>query len=252
MVRISEQGYKDVSVRVELIGNPRGYATLELKPIPKEAPPESHASAPAGGPILVSVLDLNIPENARQEFEKGQSALKENKLDDSVSHLRKAIKLYANYPEAFHMLGEAYLEQQDWKNAEAALQHSVQLDPKSAATFVDLGAVENQQHNYSAAEDALKKGLDLSPDASSAKYELAKTYWAMGRWDDAAPLAKDAVAGLPELATARVLFGNILLKKRDGAGALREFKEYLRLEPAGTMAPQVRDIVAKLEKNLPK
>ena len=98
MVRMSERGYKDVSARVELIGMSRGYASLELKPIPGEAPPESPKQESGG---TVSVLDLSIPENARQEFEKGQGALKENKLDAGVSHLRAAIKLYAAFPQAY-------------------------------------------------------------------------------------------------------------------------------------------------------
>src|SRR5260370_38218140 len=34
MVRMSERGYKEVIVRVELIGMSRGYASLELKPLP--------------------------------------------------------------------------------------------------------------------------------------------------------------------------------------------------------------------------
>jgi hypothetical protein len=48
-----------------------------------------------------------------------------------------------------------------------------------------------------------------------------------------------------------VLLANIRLKQRDGAGALHEYQEYLRIEPAGTMAPQVRDMVEKLQKALP-
>ena len=81
MVRMSERGYKDVSVRVELIGMSRGYATLELKPVPGEVP---HENANEDSGDTVSVLDLSIPETARQEFERGQGALKENKLDDGI------------------------------------------------------------------------------------------------------------------------------------------------------------------------
>src|SRR5229473_3670077 len=85
MVRMSERGFKEVIVRVELIGMSRGYATLELKPVPGEAPAES-LKEPSGD--TVSILDVGVPENARQEFEKGQSALTENHLDAGISHLR--------------------------------------------------------------------------------------------------------------------------------------------------------------------
>src|SRR5260370_28003273 len=140
-----ERGYKEVIVRVELIGNSRGYATLELKPIPGGPPPEPAPDVPAGtSGNAVSAADLRVPENARQEFEKGQSALKENKLDAGISHLRQAIKLYDAFPLAYTVLGTTYLEQKNWKHAETALQKSTGLDPKPAEAYLTFGAVSNQ------------------------------------------------------------------------------------------------------------
>jgi cytochrome c-type biogenesis protein CcmH/NrfG len=66
------------------------------------------------------------------------------------------------------------------------------------------------------------------------------------------PLAQDAVSAMPKLAAAHVLLGNIDLKKRDASGALREYEEYLRLEPEGPMAPEVRKMVTKLRDGLAK
>src|SRR5207302_11161371 len=106
MVRMSERGFKEVIVRVELIGMSRGYASLELKPVPGEVPPETPKQE---GEDMVSVLDLSIPESARQEFVKGQGALRENKLDDGIAYLRKAIKLYDAFPQAYTLLGTAYM-----------------------------------------------------------------------------------------------------------------------------------------------
>jgi Flp pilus assembly protein TadD len=252
MVRMSERGYKDVSVRVELIGNPRGYATLELKPIPKETPPEPHTAPSAGDPNLVSALDLTVPENARLEFYKGQTALNENKLEDSVSHLRAAIKLYDPFPQAYTLLGTAYLQQKNWKDATAALRKANELDPKFPDAYLELGAVFNQTKDYPQAETALVKGLELKPEAGAGHYELAKTYWALGRWQDAAPHARQAVTAMPELAPAHALLGNVMLRERNAPGALREYQEYLRLEPNGAEGPGVRDMVAKIENALQK
>ncbi len=73
----------------------------------------------------------------------------------------------------------------------------------------------------------------------------------MGRWQDAAPLAAETVKAAPDLAAAHVLLANIRLKQRDAAGALHEYREYLRIEPQGAMAAQVRDMVDKIQKALP-
>ena len=250
LVRMSERGYKEVIVRVELIGNSRGYATLELKSIPGEMPPETSATASHGDSEVVSALDLGVPENAREEFEKGQTTLKENKLEDAIAHLRKAIKLYDSFPQAYTLLGTAYLGQLNWKEAQSALQKAIKLDPKFPDAYLELGAVFNQTKEYSRAETALLRGLELNPDASGGHYELAKTYWELGRWQESAPHARKAVSGMPDVASPHALLGNIMLRERDAQGALHEYEEYLRLDPSGSMAPGVRQMIEKLQKVL--
>jgi Flp pilus assembly protein TadD len=249
IVRIAEGAYKEVSARVELIANPMAYVTLNLVPVKNEPKPELSVP-PAGSTESVSVKDLAIPESARLEFSKGEDALRAKNTDESVKHFQKAIKLYDDYPQAYRMLGDAFVEKQQWPEAETALKKSIELQPDLAPAYFDLGALRNQTKNYPGAEEALKKGLELTPDATVGKYELAKTYWALGRWQDAAPFAADTVNAVPDLAAAHVLLANIRLKQRDAPGALHEYQEYLRIEPQGAMAPQVRDMVEKLQKAL--
>ena len=247
IVRIADLGYKEVSARVEIIGDPMAYVVLDLIPLKKELPP-AVVVRPVGAADSVSVKDLTVPDDARKEFSKGEQALSSKNLDEGIEHLQKAIKLYPDYPQAYRLLGEAYLQKKDWQQAETALQRSVELEPKLAASFLDLGGLRNQTGNYPGAEDALKKCLEIDPNAPAAQYELARTYWAMGRWQDAAPLAESAVKALPDLAPAHVLLANIRLRQRNAPGALEEYQAYLKLEPDGPMAPQVREMVAKIQK----
>lgn len=249
IVRIADHDYKEVSERVELIDSPMAYVVLTLVPLNAEPPPAISVPAP-GSPESISVADLAIPGPARLEFNKGQEALSAKNIDESVKHFQKAIKLYNAYPQAYRMLGNAYVEKQQWPEAESALKKSIELQPDLAPAYFDLGALRNQTKNYPGAEEALKKGLELTPDATIGKYELAKTYWGLGRWQDAAPFAAETVKALPDLAAAHVLLGNIRLKLRDAAGALHEYQEYLRIEPQGSMAPQVRDMIEKIQKAL--
>jgi len=174
----------------------------------------------------------------------------ENKLEESVFHFRKAIKFYEAFPQAYTLLGTAYLKQENWKEAEKALQRATQLDNRASDAYLSLGSVFNETKAYHQAETVLLRGLELKPDAPAGHYELAKTYWFLGRWKEAAPHARKAVSAMPDAASRHALLGNILLREQDAQGALGEYHEYLRLEPFGSMAPAVRAVAEKLEKAL--
>lgn len=250
-IHVAEPGYREFRQSVDLTITPTGFVTVELYPLRKAGQP---SGVPPGGPgAALSVSDLAIPNNARKEFEAGEKLLMEkHEAESSIPHFHKAIQLHDAFPQAYVMLGMALMAEENWKEAQSALERAVQLDPNSAAAYFALGASLNQQKNYSAAEKALSRGLELNPDAPEGHYELAKTYWALGRWQEAEPHALKVVAGHPELAPVHVLLGNISLRKRDPQAALREYKEYLRLEPQGPMAAASRRVVSQLEAALPK
>jgi tetratricopeptide (TPR) repeat protein len=245
VVRVKQFGYKEVTTDIDLVDTLQAYVTLELKPDSETALHDSDQGIPS-----VSSADLAVPEKARAEFQKGQSALMENKLEECVSHFRKAIKFYEAFPQAYTLLGTAYLKQENWKEAEKALHRATQLDDRASDAYLALGAVLNETKEYPQAETALHRGLELKPDAPAGHYELAKTYWFLGRWQEAAPHARKAVTAMPDAASPHALLGNILLREQNAPGALDEYHEYLRLEPFGSMAPAVRQIVEKLEKAL--
>ena len=249
-VTIHELGYRDVLQRVDLSNSPTAAVSVTLVPI---ADHDASKSPPRGETeTVISAVDLSIPGPAIKEFDAGRKLLQEkHDVPGSIGHFRKATELYSSFTQAYVMLGIAYLQDQKLKESQTALERAVQLDPKSSAGYLTLGACLNQQKDYVAAEKALLTGLGLKPESPEGNYEVAKTYWAQHRWQEAMPHAEKAEELQPQVPGVHVLMGNILLQKRDNAGALKEFSEYLRLDPQGSMSGPVRAMVSKLERASP-
>jgi Tfp pilus assembly protein PilF len=252
IIRAKQPGYLEATARVDLQNTITGFASLVLRPIPGQAPPAPPKDAT--GPS-VSAVDLSVPEPARKEYDLGQHALENHDLDGGISHLKKAVELHDQFPQAYTLLGLAYNEQKKWKDAQGALEKAIQQDPKAAEAYIQLGTALLQQKDYAGSEKALNQGLELNPDAQDspmAHYELATAYFTTGEWKDAEPHAAKTIAAQPDFALAHWLMAQIMLKKGDGQGAINEFQTYLKLDPNGSFAPSVRAVIPKIEAAMQK
>jgi tetratricopeptide (TPR) repeat protein len=252
LVRAKEPGYFDAVVAVDVQGTPMGTANLVLRPKPGETPPPPPTDA--SGPTI-STLNLSVPGPARKEYDLGRHSLENHNLDDGIAHLKKAIELHDQFPQAYTLLGMAYNEQKKWQDAQAALEKAVKQDPKSVEAYFQLGACLNQQKDFTGAVKSLNQGLQLgqdAPDAAAAHYELGRAYLALGQWQDANPHAAKAVAMQPDVASWHILMGNIDLKKGDGQGAINEFQAYLKLDPNGPAAASIHDMIPKIQATMAK
>ncbi len=252
IIRAKFPGYLEATARVDLQNVMTGFAMLSLRPIPGQTPP----AAPKGATgTTVSAIDLSVPEPARKEYDLGQHALEGHDVDGGISHLKKAIELHDQFPQAYTLLGLAYNEQKKWKDAQGVLEKAIQQDPKAAQAYVQLGSALIQQKDYAGAENALSQGLQLNPDAQDspmAHYNLATAYFTTGQWQDAEPHAAKTIAAQPDFALAHWLMAQIMLKKGDGQGAINEFQTYLKLDPNGSFAPSVRAVIPKIEAAMQK
>ena len=238
-------GYQEARERADLFSTPHVSVFLSLVPDQKGA----SSQAPAQG--AVDQRELLVPEGAQKELDRGKKFLFENKESArSIPHFRRAVEIYPYYASAYVFLGMAHMDLRQWKEAESALGKAIELNDKLAAAHLALGTCLNMQGNHAAAVKPLLRGLELNPETADGHYELGKAYWALGRWQEAEPHVRKALTMRPEFPTGHLLMGNILMAKRDAPAALKEFKEYLRLDPNGQFAAPTRDLIIKIEQAL--
>jgi len=244
---IEGQGFRPYDSLVDISMSKMSYEQITLL-LSKE--PEAKAVPSEGPSASLNARIAQIPPQARKEFDAGKQQMQAHDDAASAQHFQKAIALYPQYAEAYQLLGVVHMEDGKLQEAEPELQKAAEIEPHMSTAQFALGVCRNEMGKYPDAEAALLRGLELDPESPEGHYELGKTYWALGRWQDAAPHARKAVNLKPDMAEAHVLEGDIALRKHDAQGALKEYKEALRLDPKGAMAASTQQMVDKIEQAL--
>ena len=245
LVRVRFPGYEEVLERVDLTITSNTYLDFQLKPKPGTAP---RPIAPEGPNARLNARMASVPDRARKEFDKGRECMEKKEDPQScIDHLKKAVKNYPKFADAYVIMATAYIQQKDAANAKDSLDHAIQADPKIPESWFTLGMLQNVQKDYAGAEKSLSEGLKLDDNAPQGHYELGKTYLALAKLPEAEQHALKAAALQPNNAPVHILLGNIAWKKEDAVGALKEYQAYLKLDPNGPMAPGAQAMVKKIQ-----
>ncbi len=205
------------------------------------------------------VIDANVPQEARKEFERGEEALasgKKEKIEEGVRHLEKAVSLYPRFLEAQLKLATARMDLGEWLKAEQALREVLELNPRTANALLALGEIYRRQKKDDQAERVLLQGLQIEDHSWQGHLALGRVYWSMAMatkdegqaralFEKSYEQAKHALQLKPDFGDAHLLKGDLLLRAKRAQDALAEFDAYLRIEPKGEFADQTRTMVAK-------
>jgi tetratricopeptide (TPR) repeat protein len=186
-----------------------------------------------------------------QAMSRGQQLLfKQHDPKASIEEFKRATKIDPWYGQGYMLLGLAEMQLRRWADAQFAFEEAAKVEPGNAKAYLGIGSALNEQQNYAEARQALEHSLEIAPDSAEAQYELARTLAATGKWEQAAPHVQRAIALNPAYAGPHALMGNIYVQREQPEPALKEFQEFLRLDPQSSMAPAVKSLISQLEKTL--
>ena len=254
VITVRAPGYIEQRQNVELLTSPSAYLQFQLR---------SNGSANPGSGTGATTNSA-VPPAAQKEFDLATAALATGTKEgvaEAVRHLEKAVTIYPKFTEAELKAGTAYMDLQQWDKAEAALRKALEIDAHAANAFFALGEVYRRQKKYDQAEKVLLDGMAEESRSAQAHLTLARVYWekVAGVKDEAVwrpsmeksyQEVNQALQFDPNLAAAHLLKGNLLFKVRRAEDALREYDEYLRLDPKGEFADQTRALADKIRKAL--
>lgn len=235
-------GYAEINERVEVGLFSQTGIILQLRPLPRK---DDTISLPPTVPAEY----LRIPQTARTEFEAGMKLyLREDKLAESLPHLRKAVEIHPQFASAYYWMGMVQIDQGEPDQALDSFERAIAEDKKYAPAYFPLGAIRNQRKEYAEAERVLRKGLEIKEDIWQLHFELARAVAYQGRWTEAEKIAERATALNNKAPKVHLLLANIYFELGKADPALAAAEEFLKLAPDDPAAPLVRRQVEAMRK----
>ena len=130
-------------------------------------------------------------------------------------------------------LAQAYLDQNDARQALPAVLKAIELDPRNVDAYLTLGRVHYVERRWERALEAYQKALALDPKRGEISYLIGVVRYEMKDVAGAIEFLRKALAQPAYLSPqdAHLYLGGILLDQAKVDDALTEFRKALDVEP---------------------
>ncbi len=190
---------------------------------------------------MVAAAELNVPNNARKEYEKGTQALEKRDWEEAGGRFKKATELYPKYAAAYNNLGVVYMNTRQAQKAQESFGKAIESDDHYARAYVNLAMALYVDRKPVEAEPLLQKARALNPLDAQALTLLAQIELQGGRAEEALGTARRVHAVPHDQYTVAHLIAaracELLHKETD---AMAEYTIFLKESPQDPYAPKAR------------
>ncbi len=208
-----------------------------------------HPMSP-GQALIVSVTTLAAPSNAAKAYEKGMSAMREQRWDAATREFTKAVAAYPQFAAAWFELGRLRQSRNDFAGAADAWKEALKSDPKYVKPYEGLAALAERLQNWAEAEKYSREWIQLDPESFPAAYLYSAVANArLNRTEQAELAAREGLRLDKERKIPRLSYvlGLILMEKHEFSESAKCLRTYLELAPNAKDAAMVHEQLTKIE-----
>ncbi|MBD3184237.1 tetratricopeptide repeat protein [Candidatus Poribacteria bacterium] len=182
---------------------------------------------------------------AGKHYQKAMRLYKEDRLDDAIDEMEKALKIKPDAPAILYNLGVMYYNKENLPRAVKLLREALKVIKATGyskintamyadayvGSCVNLGSIYTRLGMYQDAVDILQEAIEFRPDDLDANCNLASAYYAMGDTDKATQQMRRCIDIDPDNAEAHNFIGLLYYRRDLNEAALDEFKRAVQLNP---------------------
>jgi tetratricopeptide (TPR) repeat protein len=209
---------------------------------------ESKPNNAAPGNAAVAAVDLDIPADAKKEFDKASEAMTRQDWPGAEGRLKQATAIYPHYAMAYNNLAAVYGHMNDGAHQREALEKAITLNDHLVPALSNLAKLCFQDGDSTRAETLLEVALRAEPSNTGTMMLLAQAQL-LNKQFDAAVATVHAAHSLPHegLAVIHFIAARAYERQDRPQDALIELRMFLTEEPTGARADQVRKEIDQIE-----
>lgn len=190
---------------------------------------------------FVTILMGCIPDPAWVRHARSQVALGQGDYDLAIQELKSCIETSAasGVTLCTLVLGQTYMEMEQFSNAILHLQKAVELELKdpTATTATKsgilywLGAAYHRNREYQKAINTFKQAIQFDPSSDRNFEWLSYAHYELGQYDEAITAAKRAIELKPDNANVYNNLGAAYGMNKQYAEAIKALKKAIEIDP---------------------
>lgn len=178
------------------------------------------------GSEVESILKINS-DFLDASFLKARLLMSQNKVDDAIELLNKAVWAKKDADKAYFLLGQAYLQKKDRKQADKNFKEALNINPANIGAFIPVFEAYMQANQKETARQYLDKALKVKPNQSSLLTSKVELDIEEKKWESAQETLQKLALFSKNKVMPLYLQANILQGKGQYAEAIAIYQKLL-------------------------
>ena len=219
-----------------------------LVPKPSAKPDAPQAQVSGQNPYVVdAAYAKEFPRKVIKEFEAGVKDQEKGKLDRAIKHFENALAIAPDFYPAHNNLGTLYVSRGDFARAQSEFERVLKLNQGDTQAYFNLGNVLLLTGHFEEARTILEEGIRRQPTVALGHFLLGTVLARMHQNEGAERELRKAQQIDPLFPKIHLELVNLYLQQQRVPEAVAELRVFLTRFPDDPLAPQARQVLARLE-----
>ncbi|HYK43370.1 MAG TPA: tetratricopeptide repeat protein [Thermoanaerobaculia bacterium] len=219
----------------------RKFSTVDITTVDQKLLKTSEAPRGAGGAPAAAAPSAN--EQGTIAYNTGVDLMNAGDRAGAKAKFLESVQKNPDFPQGWRALASFAHEDKDWAHVIEYGQKATDLDPSMTRLYGLMADAATKTGDKKAAEEYRKKYEDANPDTPEILYNKGVDAYNKKSWKEAEELLAKAAVAKPDFALAHYYAGLAAMNAKHNAAAKEHFQKYLELEPNGSEAGTVKELL---------